>query len=329
MAGIFLQDDSDEDAVAEVKKKSVESHWAEQHEDHPICKKGAEVRVARENLMHQLRYSQIGKVIGHVDGEVCVRLDQVMAPVVMPAEILVSNKGAPEFKPLKTLLRTSHQVKKDLLKVIGVFDPTVEQVEVLTTQEKRLSDAELDTFLHCCRWALDLDEEKDLQIAPSKLVGLLLDGHLGIEGSQGAEDPEAHQKRLRVFRYMHKVSKVMLIPIRGEGPPQHFTLLVLRKGEEQCLRYYDSLIRLHEDCLSNAHHVLDILGIKAGITHQYNQSRQVEVECGFFTCHYSEDEMRGFRNGQGQIKWPNQGRITDVRNYIVKVSSSLEGYRQI
>ena len=70
MAGIFLQGDSDEDAVAEPKTKSIEIHWAEQHQDHPICKKGAEVRVARENLMHQLRYSQTGKVIGHVAGEV-------------------------------------------------------------------------------------------------------------------------------------------------------------------------------------------------------------------------------------------------------------------
>ena len=212
----------------------MKEQWSEQHQDHPVFQKGVEVRVAYEDLMHKLRYGQTGKVIGHVDGEVCVQLKGVEAPAVMPAEILVSNAGAPKFKPLRTFLRTTNEVKQSMLRLLGVTKPTEDNIEVLEVHMKTLSDFQLDTFIHCCRWALDLDEVKEIQIAPSKLVGLLLQGHLGF--GQGAEDAEAQKRRMRVFKYMHKVSKMMLIPIRGSGPPEHVTLLVLRKGEEPCVR---------------------------------------------------------------------------------------------
>ena len=47
-----------------------------------------------------------------------------------------------------------------------------------------------------------------------------------------------------------------------------------------------------------------------------------------FISHYIEDEARGFLNGQGQIGWPDEGRIRDIRYYIMKISSSLEHHRQ-
>ena len=79
----FVQDDPVEEGIAEVKPKSLRQEWAEQRQDHAVFKKGAQVRVACENLMHKLRYSQIGKVFGHVDGEVCVQLQASLALVVM------------------------------------------------------------------------------------------------------------------------------------------------------------------------------------------------------------------------------------------------------
>ena len=95
----FLSQDDSVKGEVEFKEKSTREQWSEQHQDHPVFKKGVQVRVAQENLLHKLRYSQIGKVVGHVNGEVCVQLEASLAPVVMPAEILVSNAEAPKFKP--------------------------------------------------------------------------------------------------------------------------------------------------------------------------------------------------------------------------------------
>ena len=44
--------------------------------------------------------------------------------------------------------------------------------------------------------------------------------------------------------------------------------------------------------------MLVILGIPFQVSSQFNQSRQVEVECGFMVFHYLEDEMRFFREGE-------------------------------
>ena len=109
--------------------------WAEAHEDHDVFNQGVEVRVAFEHMLHKLRYGQIGNVIGHVQGEVCVQLKNMGALVVMLGKILVSNAHAPKYQALKTFLRTPHKVKEDMLRVIGVSDPTIEQVEVLAPIE--------------------------------------------------------------------------------------------------------------------------------------------------------------------------------------------------
>ena len=268
----FCEDNLDE-GPAEIKEKSLEEQWAEAHEDHEVFKPGLQVRVAYECLLHKLRYGEVGLVLGHVGGEVCVRLEKISAPVVMPAKILLSNSGAPKFKPLQTFLRKPQSEKQDMLRVVGVSDPTVEQIEVLLPSQAKLTDAEVDYFGHCCRWSLGLDEVREVQLAPCQLVGLLLDGYLEVEGSMGYEDPEAQQKRLRVCRNMYEVSQLMLVPIRGLHP-EHFTLLVISKGDEEGVRYYDSLNELHEDCLRLAHYVLRILDIKFEIKTQFNESRQ-------------------------------------------------------
>ena len=109
-------------------------------------------------------------------------------------------------------------LKVDMLRVLGISDPTTEQIEVLLLAKKRLSNAELDYFSVCCRWSLGLDEIRPFQYASCQLVELLLEGHLEVAGSMGLEDPEAQVKRVRVFKHMLEVSKLMLIPIRGMNP---------------------------------------------------------------------------------------------------------------
>ena len=103
---------------------------------------------------------------------------------------------------------------------------------------------------------------------------------------------------------------------------------MISKGDEEGVRYYDSLNELHEDCLRLAHYVLRILDIKFEIKTQFNESRQSGLECGLMVSHYLEDEMRGFLKGRGQVDWPGARRIKAIREYLVKISSSLESYRQ-
>ena len=251
------------------------------------------MRVAYEHVLHKLRYGQKGEVVGYADGEVCVSLEKALVPIVMPAEILVSNAKTPKFQALKTFLRTSHKVKEDMLRVLGVSDPTAENIEVLHPNEKRLSDKELDYFGHCCQWALGLDEVRDVQFAPCSFVELLLDGVEEVEGSQGAEDCEAHEKRLRVIKWMAEKGQILLIPIRSRKQPEHFTLLAIRKDDERNkVRYFDSMHKMHEGCLLRARLVLALLDIDAEIKRQFNEFRQKGVECGFVICHYLEDEVR-------------------------------------
>ena len=157
--------------------------------------KGAPVRVAYEHVLHKLRYGQKGEVVGYADGEVCVSLEKSLVPIVMPAEILVSDEKKAKFQALKTFLRTPHKTKEEMLRVLGVSDPTIENIEVLHPSEARLSDKQLDYFGHCCQWALGLDDVRDVQFAPCSFVELLLDGVEEVEGSQGAEDREAHEKK--------------------------------------------------------------------------------------------------------------------------------------
>ena len=90
-----------------------------------------EVRVAYEHVMHKLRYGQLGKVIGHKGGQVAVLLDKSFVPQVLPCEILVSTAGSPKFQALQTFLRKPMSLKVDMLRVLGVSDPTTEQIEVL------------------------------------------------------------------------------------------------------------------------------------------------------------------------------------------------------
>ena len=309
-------------------EKTLAEVWAEKHQDHVVFKKGAKVRVAYEHLMHKLRHGQQGEVIGYADGEVCVKLQQALVPIVMPAQILVSYTKPARFLPLKTFLRTPHKAKEDMLRVLGVSDPSAELIEILTPKQQRLSDKELDYFGHCCLWALGLDEERDVQFAPCALVELLLDGFEEVEGSMGAEDPEAHEKRMRVFKWMAQRSKILLVPIRSSLKVEHFTLLVIRKDDEHRVRYFDSLCQMHEGCLLRARLVLALLDIDVEIHRQFNEFRQEGVECGFVVCHYLEDEMRSYSGGQGLVGWPDEQRFQALRNYIMKVSSALEAHRQ-
>ena len=108
------------------------------------------MRVAYEHLMHKLRHGQQGEVIGYADGEVCVKLQQALVPIVMPAQILVSYTKPARFQPLKTFLRTPHKAKEDVLRVLGVSDPSAELIEIFVPKQHRLSDKELNYFGHCC-----------------------------------------------------------------------------------------------------------------------------------------------------------------------------------
>ena len=277
--------DAPEEGVAEPGHKSMIEAWAEEHEDHEVFKPGVRIRVGYESLLHKLRYGLVGRVVGHRGGEVCCSLEGMLAPVVLSESLLVNIEGQPKPKPLKTFLRECQETKKNLLRVIGIQNPCEDGIEVTTLQQQDLSDVEVDYFCHVSRWSLGLNEVRQVQLAPVTLTSMLLEGHLQKAQSAGAigmADPEAHVRRLRVFRHMFEVSELMVMPVRGLNP-EHFTLLAVSKkqDEEVRVRYYDSLLRTHENCLENARSLLSILQVKPQIQDAFNQSFQTELDCGF------------------------------------------------
>ena len=53
------------------------------------------------------------------------------------------------------------------------------------------------------------------------------------------------------------------------------------------------------------------------------------MECGFFVCHYIEEEMRAMaKMGYASQGWPDETRLRNLRQYIMKVSTFLELERQ-
>ena len=99
----FSAQDTDPEQNVEVfEKKTLAEVWGEKHQDHAFFQKGAPVRVAYEHVLHKLRYGQKGEVVGYADGEVCVSLEKALVPIVMPAEILVSDEKKAKFQALKT-----------------------------------------------------------------------------------------------------------------------------------------------------------------------------------------------------------------------------------
>ena len=195
---LSLQDsEQDEEAVEPVDETEL---WASRHEPHPVCEPGVKVRVAFEDLAHKLRYGQTGQVIGHSKGEVLVQFEQPFVPFVVDAKLLVSTAGSPKYTPLRTFKNTAISLKRDMLRVLGISDPTEYKVEVYQVKRSMISDHELDIFGCCCRWALGLDEVRELQYADCALITLLLEGFLEIPGSFGMQVPEDHEKRMRVFK---------------------------------------------------------------------------------------------------------------------------------
>ena len=326
MSILSLQDsEQHEEAVGPVDEAE---RWASQHEPHPIFQPGVKVRVAFEDLAHKLRYGKTGQVVGHSKGEVLVQLEQPFVPFVFDAKLLLSTAESPNYTPLKTFKNTTISLKRDMLRVLGISDPTAYKIEVYQTKREMISDAELDILGCCCRWALGFDEVRQLQYVDCQLTTLLVEGFLEIPNSQGMQVPEDHLKRMRAFQWMHEVSELLIIPIFSKSSPLHFSVLVIDKKNEPTVRYYESLVKMHEGCLVAARALLAILGIDAEIEQSFNVSRQQGCECGFFASHYIEDEMRGFQNGRGQVPWPSPGRIEKIKEHLSKLVSSLESARQ-
>ena len=78
-------------------------------------------------------------------------------------------------------------------------------------------------------------------------------------------DEALKAKRLRYLRRLWSEAKRLVIPTYSPRPPKHWTLLVLQRGEtggEARVHYYDTLVKEHAGCKSNALRLLEALQVK-------------------------------------------------------------------
>lgn len=290
-------------------------------------------RVSHEDHVHKLKYGASGSVFKvidehHIEG----KLEAGLAVITLPTFLLEKTAGLRKAEPLKNLTRITMSEKRSLLMEIGIDGRSEATVEALKVKDKEAADQHVDLYAAIVRWSFGLLESSKVQYVELILSRLVLEDDL--QSPQGPyilqpKDEVVAQKRLRILRKMLSLSEVMVMPVYGQGP-RHFTLLVLRKREGGAVEvsYYDSLHVLHGDCLRNAKALCELLAVSAEVL-RINTARQTGVDCGFFVCHYLEENIRCF-DGQGMATqgWPDLKRVREIREVIAKSATTLEGVRE-
>ena len=114
--------------------------------------------------------------------------------------------------------------------------------------------------------------------------------------SEGVEDEIARNKVQTEIRASVLDTGRHLFPLHcpqcAEHPDGHWTLLSLqRKQKEVSVRYYETLDKMNEVCMSRAKLLLEFFGIEAEVE-RTNTFRQVADDCVWWVCHYAEVEAR-------------------------------------
>ena len=79
-----------------------------------------------------------------------------------------------------------------------------------------------------------------------------------------------------------------------EHPSGHWTLLSLERTEaeaEVSVRYFDTMDKVNEVCVSRANQLLDCFGVDAR-AERTNTFRQAGEDCAWWVLHYAEVEAR-------------------------------------
>ena len=106
---------SNEDVV--VRKPTLKEEWLATHEGHPDFKPNMRVRVVVENLIHKTRFGEEGRIVAVSDGSALLELQEirVLAPVIIPIELLCLAEQFVKATLVKTMLRVSIETKKMIL----------------------------------------------------------------------------------------------------------------------------------------------------------------------------------------------------------------------
>ena len=85
------------------------------------------------------------------------------------------------------------------------------------------------------------------------------------------------------------------------------------------MHYYDTFVKEHAGCKTNALRLLEALQVKveADALERKNLTRQREVECGHLVCHYIEEHLRRHKGeGWATTGWPKQ-RMKTLKSSLV------------
>jgi len=244
-------------------------------------------------------------------------------PFQLLERVTLPLKPAPK---LKTMVRQSRSLKQALLAAGEVLDPEQDVLTLLKIGDQS-SDDQIDVFCATVCWSFDLSESTKLKVVPARFVGRIvcdLNGE-AFSYNELCSPPELVKKRMRILQRWLASFEVLIVPIWGRGPPQHWTLL---KIEKTAVTYRDSLRPLHKGCMSNANKLLSALGLE-GVETVANGAVQKSDDCGWFVCHWIEEELRVLSGQPKQSQgWPNKGRLSNLQQWLKRIIESLENERE-
>jgi hypothetical protein len=151
------------------------------------------------------------------------------------------------------------------------------------------------------------------------------------------------EKYEKIMVKMWEDAQTLLVPVWAAGKDMaeaHWTLLALEKssGGSISVRYYDTLLQPSPFNLAFAETVMSFLAVPSEtILSCRNKSGQGQLECGFSTLYYLEDECRhhlgeGWGSGIAckQVRAPGSQAWKITRAYLQKVLEKVvEGHAKI
>ena len=140
----------------------------------------------------------------------------------------------------------------------------------------------------------------------------------------GAE--EMRQKAEVVLQRRFRRSALLGVPICEAG---HWTLLCFRRSAIGLhIRYYDSLKNVQADCLKAAQKIVQLLSPGAVLSEKSNASVQTNaVDCGVYSLHYWEMEIRRLEGYGWQGSWPqNNKEIKSRKLRLINIMEQIKAY---
>ena len=224
-------------------------------------------------------------------------------------------------RPLFNFARQSFEKKVRMLGRFGITD-------VLASDpfEKVRAQSFTPEGCHIQLWLLLLEQvfPKLMSYSP-ELLHIFFSESVEDECARNKVQSEIRNSILESGRHLFPVH----CPQSAEHPDGHWTLLSLeRKENEVSVRYYETLDKVNEVCMSRAKQLLEFFGVEAEVE-RTNTFRQVADDCVWWVCHYAEVEAREAHcEGLGAcFAIGNALRKPQIRQCLKLASEQLEAAR--